>query len=1430
MPLYNNNKHTKRLRGNSCPAGVSFEYRNDIKKDGPGPLQKSKSTNFIGLLLEKEHNLVRERRQSLPDSFRDELSRPAVIDEKHISDHFPNYSSRRTGGSVHNSFYSKLVPANSQSHSSADASNQHTKQNKSPVHRCFAIARSFLNEIPFDISSELRTENRDIYPTNLTSTNEIEQAIKKSNEDPLSASLKAVSHSQNDTTLLNTCESAEYSHCSSFKSSSTEEKSENPGIILTFQSPDLNKTLPTELLKSFENIECIRKTHGVLSSSSGNGKPLNDAFLGTFFEEVSNSEVDELLERFNRLIQKRDTDDLLDSQADDDVKRLESSIKGTELLVESLAAQVEETKSEIEMSNQKQGNEINELVSFNEEIHSILSAKESEIREILERFSTYRDAVEADTKEKDEIYSEETSKREALINELQLTRDALLEQLTQQTQMLREIIFDAQTFEATHVEQLGDVHQLVAGLLEKFSDQEASLVCQRISVKLETSIATIKEKDYTRYVSCLDISELEEKSSEELKENYRSSKLGKSLSSSVDEGTGYSIMSSSDGERNDSTLTDNEPALNNERVGQGKFSSDNFISGSLIGTKNDDLYETFDEDFTQLLRHVDEFESDNEALNGYIDKKLVAKLLEELYTKFQFICKEKDAEIQHWIKKHKQDTNDLHGTLEELEREDEKNRECVMQLQNEIEKLQQRNKFLESEVEFEKEQGEDDVCYLKESFQKDLSAQLRRQSQTFLCVEESARNELAEMESKNEELEKVNDDLRRKIDQQCSEMKSWASDMLILSEEEYHEEFNSITEVLAKLHKIIKKNKSTVAELQEELDEYKRKAYELSSSPEVLAGSLGGNSWNSMELQKDLCRNCKQVKWQRVLKGSFDLVDSSLEGKQDEVERLVNKLSIDEMKHRKKHSLKDSLELADDQFENLQRLSRHEFGSLGTLGEDSLEDCSEIDFSAGDSTGKDVVDGLGASKLEDDELPHDPSLEQGDEASNDQRKEESNSTSKAEANTTSGVAANTVENLDESWKSIHVSPRLSSQYSIRSDPEFNGLHRDLNLKGSEHQGTGATDVRGVGLESVEEISEGEEIDGGDHGERLMNEDNSEKTREEDEDRVNVVNLYRSLVLESDMPQHGNEVRGISGEHRDKVGVYGDKSGKNGEQSGDNQYGYNHDNELNHPSMFSRDQHFQIPKIVVGKDFNGNFLVIHEEEEEEEEEGEYAEENDLHEVSEDTDHPASETALGECNGEVGDQGEEYGDEIGECIDESGDYIDRSAVKRNTTLLEDEDIFHPVSTDNVNIQSLARSKNDPSESFSTNADDSNSIFEFAGDYAEGIPPPPKTCFHCSENVENLKAKLIEIVTSQRRDQDDKIFQELEDTREELRECRSENEKLDKNCEDYRNFVDEYSRNLERKNQELRELKLSSLIMKTEIEWLRQALGITRNYTES
>ena len=143
-------------------------------------------------------------------------------------------------------------------------------------------------------------------------------------------------------------------------------------------------------------------------------------------------------------------------------------------------------------------------------------------------------------------------------------------------------------------------------------------------------------------------------------------------------------------------------------------------------------------------------------------KNVVVKLLEEQWSKYQSLCKEKDAEIQHWIRKHKQDTKDLQSILEEQEIAEvgliilmimrqiqqcknifmslqARSSESLAQLQSENEKLQQRNKFLESEVEFAKEQGEDDMSFLKESFQKDLSAQLRRQSQSFLFAEESTR-------------------------------------------------------------------------------------------------------------------------------------------------------------------------------------------------------------------------------------------------------------------------------------------------------------------------------------------------------------------------------------------------------------------------------------------------------------------------------------------------------------------------------------------------------------------------------------------------------------------------------------------------------------------------------------------------------------------
>ena len=80
--------------------------------------------------------------------------------------------------------------------------------------------------------------------------------------------------------------------------------------------------------------------------------------------------------------------------------------------------------------------------------------------------------------------------------------------------------------------------------------------------------------------------------SEEFKRNYRDRKLGKSFSSSADEGTGYSILSSSDGERNEYMFTDNAvngSALNSELVSQ--FSSEDFRSCTPIAVGNDEFYE-----------------------------------------------------------------------------------------------------------------------------------------------------------------------------------------------------------------------------------------------------------------------------------------------------------------------------------------------------------------------------------------------------------------------------------------------------------------------------------------------------------------------------------------------------------------------------------------------------------------------------------------------------------------------------------------------------------------------------------------------------------------------------------------------------------------------------------------------------------------------
>ena len=558
MSRLNNRKLSRRSRGKSCPAGVAF--RNDITNFETSTIRKSRSTNLVQT-LEKESNVSHERRQSFPKVLYDKLGlhvRDENLTKKASSIlHLQNYS--LTGGNAHNLFCRKLADAHKPTHSAVDVCNQHTTLNNlSPAHLCLEVVSSFAKASTSDISTDfdqISAHDNVCFTTHEKRAKcEINAScIRQSvDQDDNRALLEASEYTRE--TLSNTNLTRKYlensSSCSepnqkptideispSFKEHDEKtltddnhllskflKASENQGkTLLTFdeRKQDLHDLFlqsldkkpiqdqTTQSKNSSINEQCLKdkawcklltfvdeRGHGQNVSPNLNkpGQDFDESFIRRFLQEIKRLEVDSE-DDLNCFSPELD----LTAFKDSDVARLESDIQGTELLVENLADQVKEAKKEIEMTSQKQENEINDLILLNEEMQTIWSAKEAEVREMLERFSAYRSAVEADSKEKDDLFSEEINKRETLIKDLQLTKDALQDELQRQTEVFREVLNDLQHFEATQVQQLGDVNQLVACLLEKFSDQEANLVCQSISVKLETTIATIKEKDYARY-------------------------------------------------------------------------------------------------------------------------------------------------------------------------------------------------------------------------------------------------------------------------------------------------------------------------------------------------------------------------------------------------------------------------------------------------------------------------------------------------------------------------------------------------------------------------------------------------------------------------------------------------------------------------------------------------------------------------------------------------------------------------------------------------------------------------------------------------------------------------------------------------------------------------------------------------------------------
>lgn len=696
--------------------------------------------------------------------------------------------------------------------------------------------------------------------------------------------------------------------------------------------------------------------------------------------------------------------------------------------------------------------------------------------------------------------------------------------------------------------------------------------------------------------------------------------------------------------------------------------------------------------------------------------------------------------------------------------------------------------------------------------------------------------------------------MRRQVEKHRNDIKTWVSDMLRLSEDDYNAECHSIAEVLARLHKIIVDNNRKMNELQEEIEEYKQKVYEPSLS-DALSRSWGGSSWNSTEMQKDFCRHCKQTKWQSVLKGSFDLVEASLDEKQEEVKRLVDTLDYAEPRYRKKKSLKESLELADEQLEHLQRLSRQEFGSLDTLPESSLEMLSDAVDGPECELGDDLTNGKINDTFENEISDHlRKSVLTEDQTTNAMRNDESNtvlsgetlngqndteilqSPNSKEITTEPNKKSSTKDasrDLDDSWKNIHVSPRLLTQFSILSDPESDSLQKDFENNGFRSNENSGVD-RSWGLENTSQSEDN-------YGQWSTDEDRKEQ--EEEQDRVNVVNLYRSLILESSQPE--DLVDGC------KLEAVKSNSERDSEMSLEDKNCNQENNPKTNQFVIAPEVALTVPKIVVEQDLNENFLEILDNNNNRNNFREAADEDgcssqlperEFHELVDENSEiernsEVSVNQIGKCSPECLAESDESVKLSGEVDNESGVTDSNFSVAvgkghREMQLkngIASKEILQPVFASEDIFPNLVKPQSMISKSLSISTGQKNSTFEFVGHFDDETAPVPTGCTHCTENFENLKSKLLEILSNQGKEQEYKNSRQLEDTKSELNKLQNEYEKLDKICEEYRNYVDEFSGRLRCKNDELRKLKVNSGIMKTEIEWLRQALGITRNYSE-
>ena len=404
MYCFNNHKVLKtRRRHKSCPAGgVQFEFNNIYRADSQDDVLRKRSIN-----LAKVVNGVHQNRACVPNVPLINSTSLRTSNENENTDiksigQLANYS--HVAGGVHNSFHFQLEERIKNAHSSTGIPHQHKTSNTSDVNEEYSTTSGIFN------SSHV--------PRKTSYDKTIKEFLKEKK--------------------ISVAKGARFQFNQHF-----------------VEIEDLREQYTTEFELDLLSSDS-KKADLVCEKQSGQLELNRIKTEGDILKVTDHKD--------NLVWSREHGKQCIEPRELADVTRLECQVYGTELLVESLANEVEETKQELTMSKRKQESDLSDLLLLNEELQTMWSEKESEVREILERFSTYRMAVEADSKEKEELYAEEILKRERTIKDLKCTKCQLEEKLLDKEATIEKLTTDIQEKENGHLKKFLEVNELVEGL------------------------------------------------------------------------------------------------------------------------------------------------------------------------------------------------------------------------------------------------------------------------------------------------------------------------------------------------------------------------------------------------------------------------------------------------------------------------------------------------------------------------------------------------------------------------------------------------------------------------------------------------------------------------------------------------------------------------------------------------------------------------------------------------------------------------------------------------------------------------------------------------------------------------------------------------------------------------------------------------------